>query len=387
MVRRPLFKPVHPVYEVTEQTIRMGDAPGYSVELDDENKAIRKMVKLMDGTRTIEDIHSALLGEYPELTREEIAEAVEDLGGLGFIMDQEAEEASGLTLAQKERYKANIRFFSLFTNLEQSPSYVQEQLSGKKVTILGMGAFGSTVLANLVGVGIEQIKLVDFDRVELNNLNRQMLFNEADVGRLKVEAARDFIARLHSGVAIETETMQIGSSADVEQVIAGSDLVVLAADQPFFVLPRWVNRACVNLGIPYIAGGFNLIEGQFFLVDPGKTGCLDCMHLHRSEQVEDYVRLIENLLNTEFRPPTATIAPNTMMITAMMASDAVRFLTGIAPVQSAGKLLLFDFNTLEKKVFVEWERNEQACPTCGKGNGEEPIFQVRANEVYVNARH
>jgi molybdopterin-synthase adenylyltransferase len=52
MERRPLFKPVHPVYEVTEQMIRLGEAPGYTFELEDENGSIRKMIKLMDGTRT-----------------------------------------------------------------------------------------------------------------------------------------------------------------------------------------------------------------------------------------------------------------------------------------------------------------------------------------------
>ncbi|WP_232696472.1 HesA/MoeB/ThiF family protein [Brevibacillus daliensis] len=383
MDRRPLFKPVHPVYEVTEGIIRMGEAPGFTVEMEDENGSIRKMVKLMDGTRNVGQIHNLLLVDYPELTYEEIMEAVEALSGLGFLMDQAKEEASGLTLEQKERYKANIRYFSLFTNIDQSPSRLQEQLSGKKVTILGMGAFGSTLLVNLVGVGIQHIKLVDFDRVELSNLNRQIVFNENDIGRLKVEAAREFIARLHSEVLIETETLQIKSSDDVERVVAGSDFVVLAADQPFFILQRWVNRACTNLQIPYIAGGFNLIEGQFFLVEPGKTGCIDCMHLHRYRQLEDYPQLIENLLITNFVPPTATIAPNIMMITGMMASDAVRYLTGIAPVQSAGKLILFDFNTLEKKVFFEWERNENECPTCGMGSGTEPIFQIMRKEMYV----
>jgi molybdopterin-synthase adenylyltransferase len=184
-------------------------------------------------------------------------------------------------------------------------------------------------------------------------------------------------------VLIETETLQIKSSDDVEQVIAGSDLVMLAADQPFFFLQRWVNLACTRLQIPYIAGGFNLIEGQFFMVEPGKTGCIDCMHLHRASQIEDYSQLIQKLLDTNFVLPTATIAPNTMMMTGMMASDAIRYLTGIAPVQSAGKFILFDFNTLEKSVFFEWERKEDECPTCGRGSGTEPIFHIRRNTVFA----
>lgn len=382
MERRPLFKPVHPVYELTEQIIRMGEAPGFTFELEDENGSIRKLIKLMDGTRTVREIHTLLLRDYPEITYDEISDAIESLSGLGFLMDQAKEDASGLTPEQKERYKANIRFFSLFTDLNQSPSEVQEQLSRKKVTILGMGAFGSTLLVNLVGAGIQHFKLVDFDRVELSNLNRQMVFNENDVGRLKVEAARDFIGRLHSEVLIETETRQIKSSDDVEQVIAGSDLVMLAADQPFFFLQRWVNLACTKLQIPYIAGGFNLIEGQFFMVEPGKTGCIDCMHLHRASQIEEYPRLIQKLLDTNFVLPTATIAPNTMMMTGMMASDAIRYLTGIAPVQSAGKLILFDFNTLDKSVFFEWERKEDECPTCGRGSGTEPIFHIKRSAVF-----
>lgn len=383
MSSRPLFKPVHPVYEVTERVIRMGDAPGFTIELEDENGSIRKMVKLMDGTRTVEQLHSELLADYPELTYEEVKEAVEELSGLGFVMDQAKEEATGLTPAQKERYKANIRYFSLFTNLHQSASSLQERLSEKKITILGMGAFGSSILVNLVGLGVGHIKLVDFDRVELSNLNRQILFNEKDIGRLKVEAARNFIAKFHSTVKIETETLQIRSSADAEKAIAGSDFVVLAADLPFFILQRWVNKACTALQIPFIAGGFNLVEGQFYLVEPGKTGCVDCLHLHRSRLDENYSSLIENLLATNFVLPTATIAPNIMMTTGMMVSDIVRFFTGIAAVQSAGKLILFDFNTLEKQVFVEWERTED-CPTCGMGSGAEPVFQIMKKEMYAD---
>ena len=150
----------------------------------------------------------------------------------------------------------------------------------KKVTILGSGAFGSTLLSSFAGLGVTNVRIADFDRVELSNLNRQLLFKESDIGRLKIEVAEEFVTERNSSMSVETIRKKISSVDDVKELIADSDLVILAADTPFFFIQRWVNTACVELEIPYIAGGVNVTEGTFYHISPKKTPCLDCFHLY-----------------------------------------------------------------------------------------------------------
>jgi molybdopterin-synthase adenylyltransferase len=384
MERRPKFKHIHPVFRPEPGIVRLGELFGTAVELDDPNGAIERLCRLMDGTRTIEQLCADMLAADPELTREEISEAVDGIHSLGFLYDAAQEERAGLTERERTRYKGNLNLFMQYANFEQSPAMIQERLKRAKVTILGMGAFGSSLLFNLAGLGVERVRIVDFDKVELSNLNRQMLFNEGDLGRPKIEVAREFMARFHSGMEIETLSMEIASAADAQQAVAGSDLVILSADQPFFVLPHWINQACVKLGVPLIGGGILLTQGTFFSMVPGQTGCLDCMMLHRVERAEDYPQIVEEYMDSRFMPPNSATAPTLMTVTGIIATEVLRCLTGIAPMQSAGRMLGYDFMTLEMREIQAWPRYEAACPTCGHGDPEQPIFRLIRKPEYAS---
>jgi molybdopterin-synthase adenylyltransferase len=382
MERRPKFKQIHPVIEMEPGLIRLGELFGTAIELEDPDGSIRQLIKLMDGTRTVEQIYKDLSVDYVNLTMQDVIEGVEGLNEYGFLYDQAIEDASHLNDKQRMRYKANLGYFSFFANLEQSPGVYQERLRNATVTVLGMGAFGSSILVNLAGLGVGKIRIADFDTVELSNLNRQILFNENDLDRFKIDVAEEFIKRFNSEVQVEKVYLEIKSAEDAERAIEGSDLVLLAADQPFFIVQRWVNKACTKLGIPFIGGGINLTEGQMFTILPGQSGCIDCMHLSRIRLAEDYPQILARQLETNFIPPTATTAPNVLMITGMIAAEATKFLTGIAPMESVGKVILHDFMTFEKSIFNEWERDEENCPSCGAGSEDQPIFQVLLNKEF-----
>lgn len=381
----PCFKKIHPVFETEPGILRVGESPDSSFELADENGSVRKLIELLDGTRSVEEIYAVLNINYPNLSYAEVIEAVEELHSLGFLYDASLEEVVSLEEVERERFKANINFFSHYADFRQSPGQIQERLKNSSITIIGMGAFGSGILSNLAGLGVQNVCIVDYDTVELSNLNRQMLFSESDIGRVKIEAARDFMHRFYSDMKITTVQMKIESSEGVEQVIAGSDLVILAADQPFVLIQHWVNQACVKLRIPLIGGGVIFTKGQFFTVIPEQTGCLDCMFLTRAEMAEDYPQYVDKFLSEDISIPTAALAPNIMMITGMISLEAVRLLTGIGTIQASGKILMFDFMTLEKEELIEWERQKE-CPTCGEGNDNHPIFQaIVKNEKKVRS--
>lgn len=376
-MRLPTFKKIHPVFQPRPGTIRLSEVPGVSVDVDDEDGSITRLIRLMDGTRTIEQLCQDMnTDESAPITLDDIAEAVEELNRLGFVYDQAMVQQTSLTDHELERFKANLAFLSNYANLDHPPTELQERLCNKKITIIGSGGFGSSILVSLAGMGVKHVRLVDFDHVSLSNLNRQILFKESDIGRLKIDVAREFISNLYSDMTLETIEMEVGSTADVERAITGSDLVVLAADQPFYVLQRWVNTACVKLGIPFIGGGINLTEASFHTIVPGHTGCVDCLYLHRLKNNADYVEMLKDYMAAGFVPATATVAPILFMVTAIIASEVFKFAVGLHDeLVSLGKVVGFNVITLEKRA-NEWERDVDQCPTCGGGTSDTELFRL-----------
>lgn len=379
MFLKPKFKDVHPFYEIKPGLVRLGDAR-HSFEIEDDSGCIYKMLTLLDGKHTLDEILELLVPQYPDLTKEEIHEAINQLNQLGFLYDQAGDEKTFLTSAQRERFKGNLNYFSIFADLSTPPCSYQERILQSKVTILGMGAFGCSILFNLAGLGVKDVRIVDFDTVGLSNLNRQMLFNEKDIGRAKIEVAEEFMSRFYSDMRIEKISAQIRSAEDVTRSIAGSDLVVLAADQPFYVLPRWVNASCIKLGIPYIMGGITLKLGTFFAVVPQQSACLDCELYALGQQHADLASFLEKTMDFNFIPPNMATAPALQMTTGMISAEAMRLLSGLGGMQSIGARVEIDLVTFEKRMEVAY-RQEQ-CPTCGKGDGRQPIFHVFNKQEY-----
>ena len=106
----------------------------------------------------------------------------------------------------------------------------QERLAAASVLVVGVGGLGCPVLATLAGAGVGRLILVDHDRVEESNLHRQPLFRTADLGRLKVEAARDALRAYNPGVAVDAEATRLGP-ANAARLVGRADLVVDAADR------------------------------------------------------------------------------------------------------------------------------------------------------------
>lgn len=381
MSYRPLFKQIYPFFKIKD-VIHMGSRLNF-IEIPDPDGSIYDLLILMDGTRTVEEIEQAIIEKYPHVTPTEIKEAISDIDNLGFVVDASAVERTSLTEKERDRFKGNINFFTYFANSEKSAYEFQERLSNSTVTIIGMGGFGSNLLYNMAGLGVKNVRIADFDRVELSNLNRQLLFNEKDLGRPKIEVAKEFMATFHSDMNIETFSLKVENSKQIEELAKGSDLVLLAADEPMILLAGWLNKACVKLNIPFIIGGMGIDSGEFYTIIPGQTGCFDCMHLYFLSQNENYEESTRALLH--FNPSNWGTAPGVATITAMISFEAAKILTGIEPKVADGKMYSIDIHTLESEILHRWERNKEECPTCGEGNTKYTtffdIFKEKAIEV------
>ena len=120
------------------------------------------------------------------------------------------------------------------------------------MAVLGVGGLGGSAALWLASVGIGEMWLIDGDRIEPSNLNRQVLFGEAEIGQLKVEVAARRLREFNPALRVTTEARRLESEEDIAKFIAGSDVVVDAADWPAHDIERWCNAACFAAGIPYI---------------------------------------------------------------------------------------------------------------------------------------
>jgi len=218
----------------------------------------------------------------------------------------------------------------------------QEKLKRAKVLIAGVGGLGSPIAIYLTVAGVGTIRLVDHDRVELSNLNRQILHGDEDVGKRKGDSAIEKLQRLNRSVKIETIVETI-TEDNISQLIDGCDLVIDAMDN----LPtRYVlNKGAIAKNIPFFHGAVYGFEGRAMTVIPGKTACLWCIYKGRV---------------TQGKFPVIGIAP--AVIGCLQATEVIKYITGIGELLT-NKLLIYDGLNLEfTKLAVERDPN---CPHCG----------------------
>ena len=149
----------------------------------------------------------------------------------------------------------------------------QERIRQGKVLIVGLGGLGSPVALYLAAAGVGTIGLVDGDVVDLSNLQRQVIHSTPDVGRLKVESAREKLLRLNPGVQVQIHADFL-SAENALELIRPYDFIVDGTDN--FPVKFLINDACVMAGKPFSHGGILRFEGQTFTHLPG-TACYRCL--------------------------------------------------------------------------------------------------------------
>lgn len=152
----------------------------------------------------------------------------------------------------------------------------QEKLRAARVTLIGCGALGTVIANTLARAGIGFLRIVDRDFVELNNLQRQVLFDETDVtnGTPKAVAAAEKLAAVNSEISIESVVADANSS-NIEQLCEGAHLILDGTDN--FETRYLINDAAVKHGIPWVYGACVSTEGMVMSILPGVTPCLRCI--------------------------------------------------------------------------------------------------------------
>lgn len=228
----------------------------------------------------------------------------------------------------------------------------QRRLLASRGVVLGCGATGSVIANTLARAGVGSLALVDRDFVERNNLQRQVLYEEADAeARLpKAVAARAALARINSEIAIQGIVADV-HAGNVEELIAGADLVMDGTDN--FETRYILNDACVKHGTPWIYTGAVASFGMSFVIRPGETACLRCIFPE---------------------PPAAgtsagcdtvgVLAPAVAVAASFSCAEALKYLSGARDALH-GSLLHVDLWDLAFHRLAAPRRTaDPACPCC-----------------------
>ncbi|HEY7694667.1 MAG TPA: ThiF family adenylyltransferase [Nitrososphaeraceae archaeon] len=222
-----------------------------------------------------------------------------------------------------------------------------EKLRKAKVCVVGVGGIGNPVVTQLTAMGVGKLKIVDRDIIEISNLHRQHLYTESDLGKVKVEAAKERLEKINSSVEIEALPNSV-TKYTAESIIRGYDIVVDALDS---IDARYaLNDACIKLNIPLIYAGALGMLGSVCTIIPNKTACLRCI----------FPALAEDDMPT---CSTEGVHPSILyLVGGVQVSEAVKIILGEKPTLE-NKLMYVDLNDLSLEKISVFRQEE--CPSCG----------------------
>jgi len=254
--------------------------------------------------------------------------------------------AGGSELSSKDldRYSRQVM-------LEEIGYQGQLKLQNARVCVVGVGGLGNPITTRLAAMGVGTLRIVDRDVIELSNLHRQTMFDDDDVGKVKVEVAAKKLRKLNPDCTIEPLSISVNDYTALE-VVQECDVVIDALDS---VNARYaLNKACVKHGIPFVTGAAVGTSGQVFTVLPGKSACYHCM----------FPALDEDSM------PTCSIegVPILSIVGGIEVAEAVKVILGKKP-SLLDKILHVDIENIDFTTTRTFRAEE--CNVCGSGIIEE----------------
>jgi molybdopterin-synthase adenylyltransferase len=326
---------------------------GADLVIEQPDDAARALLVALDGSRTTDDLER-------EFGPQAVRDAIRALSEVSLLEDAADDER--LPLRERVRYDRQLRYFSDLATGDTAVSEYQRRLRGARVVMLGVGGLGTWGSYALACCGVGELVLVDGDRVEESNFNRQILYRETDVGRLKAEVAAEALAAFDSACRLVPVPRRLESEAEVREVVEGADFVVNGADWPALDIERWVNAACFAAGVPSITMSHSppvARVGPMYV--PGRTGCFACQETTYRVGHPLYDELVEQRRG---RPsPAATLGPVCAFVGGQVALEAVHQLTGLVRPASLGTAYVYDLRTMQ--VATEAVPQLAGCAVCG----------------------
>jgi adenylyltransferase/sulfurtransferase len=232
----------------------------------------------------------------------------------------------------------------------------QRKLMAAKVAVIGCGGLGSALISLLTRAGFGELVIVDRDKVELSNLQRQILYTEADVAASipKAVAAEQAIRQINSSIKVQSYVTEV-TGKNIESIIEGCDVVLDGTDN---LMTRYIiNDACVKMLIPWVYGGVVASSGMSMTILPHDTACLRCVFPTNETPSSTGPCATEGVLGSIIT-----------MVASIQVAEAMKILIGESARLNRGMIFL-DVWTNEYQAVQNMARNPE-CPCCGKAHYE-----------------
>ena len=249
-----------------------------------------------------------------------------------------------LTNEQLERYSRHII-------LSQVGGTGQKKILSSKVLIIGTGGLGSPAAMYLAAAGVGHIGLVDYDTVDLSNLQRQIIHQTCDVGRAKIESGRETINALNPDVQVHTYKEQV-TAANIRDIIHDLDYDFIIDGTDNFPAKFLINDACVLMRKPFSHAGIIRFQGQTITYVPGESPCYRCVF--NEPPPKDAVPTCRQ---------AGVLGVIGGVIGTIQATEALKYILGVGELLT-GYLLTYDALTMTfRKIRVPHNRR---CKICGE---------------------
>jgi adenylyltransferase/sulfurtransferase len=241
-----------------------------------------------------------------------------------------------------------LRRYSRHLKLAEIGVAGQEKLKAARVLIVGAGGLGSPAALYLAAAGVGKLGLLDCDRVDESNLQRQLLYDPSDVGQPKAEAARARIAALNPQITVLAHQSEL-CAANVRELFSLYDLIVDGSDR---LSTRYlVNDACVLFGKSLVSAAIHRFEGQAMSYVPGQAPCYRCA----------FPQMTEGLIPNCAEVGVLGVLPG--VLGTIQATEAIKLIVGVGQ-PLLGRLLTYDALELRFSEFRFARRSD--CAVCGE---------------------
>jgi molybdopterin/thiamine biosynthesis adenylyltransferase len=363
-MKRPQIKISRKPVRIGTELVRVGGVVHtLAFDVTDSDGWLWVLVNLLDGSRTVAEVTAALRVRFPHRSPNDVPQAIEGLRLTGHLVDADEPEPVGLTMRERERYSRSRELLQAIDTCGRTSTWAQQlALKGSKAVVIGLGGVGTVVANAFTASGVGQVHCVDYDVVTLSDLNRQTVYTERDRGLPKVEAAVRHLRERNSDILVTGEQRDVDGPDAVTTVVTGFDLVALAADSPP-ELRSWTNRACVDLGIPWVWAGYDGPLMTIGVYRPTAGPCFDCA---KAAERERKARLTPR---TEWLPAIGEIPPHaanfaTVTIAGSFAAEAAMSLIIGPPRVPVNRVYQFNLvDRLERSV-IGPETSHPRCPVC-----------------------
>ena len=312
-------------FDVTEVGVILSVTDNDLITVEEKEEVVIEIIKSFFEPRTYEEAYDFASSKL-YIDKDDFNDCVEFMI-LNNVLKEVKEIDCVLSDYQRTKYTRQISSFHSLKGIEKvEAESIQKKICDSTVCLIGAGGTGSYLALAMAMIGVEHLVLIDFDRVELSNTARQILYDESDVGKYKIDVAKEKLQKYNKNIKVETYNVHIKSADDLEFLNQyDMDLLILCADTPRTEIQYIVDKVAHKNNVPWLSygpyGHSQIMVGPMII--PGKTKSYGEIFLHNVSAFTDRVKEI----NEKF---VASICdPYNGFASQFAAIEVLKYLSGV----------------------------------------------------------